>query len=421
MQACIRKEHKNDWERRTPLAPRDVAELIGKNYPIEVERSKIRIFEDTDYEQVGARLVDDCADARVILGIKEPPVDSIREGQVHLSFSHTIKGQSYNMGLLQRFLDQKATLIDYETMTESGGSRIIAFGRYAGIAGAVDSFYVAGQKFAQRNISTPLSKIKPAWNYKTISDLKEELGGLNAIEDEHTRAVIVGSGNVGKGCEDVCRWMGLRKISVNGLLSDDLPPGGWYVVLRTADVVEALDGSPFDFKDYKEHGSARYRSTFDRYIGRFNILLQAPYWEEKYPRQMPREMFIDKADQVPMVIGDISCDIGGSLACTLKESTIDEPAFTYLAEENIARDGISWDGATVMSIDHLPCELSQDASEHFSGILVRYLPEILDMDLSQPFEASGLSEMLQRATIVYRGELTPRYRYLEKFLKEASS
>ncbi len=80
------------------------------------------------------------------MGIKEPPVDSIQENQVHLAFSHTIKGQDYNMGLLQKFIDKNATLIDYEPIVDKTGKRTIAFGRFAGIAGAIDSFFYCGAK-----------------------------------------------------------------------------------------------------------------------------------------------------------------------------------------------------------------------------------------------------------------------------------
>ena len=155
---------------------------------------------------------------------------------------------------------------------------------------------------------------------------------------------------------------------------------------------------------------------FESYLGKFNILLQTPYWEEKYPRLLPRDVLAAHEEVLPYAIGDISCDIDGSLACTLKCSTIEEPAFTYDPKTGRIEDGISWKGPSIMSIDHLPCELSQDASEHFSKILAPYLPEIMSADLDRPLEETGLSPELMNATIVYKGELTPRYAYLKHYL-----
>ena len=412
----IRKEYKGKWEGRAPLSPDGVRQLVNQGVAINVECSDTRIFPDEEYRQAGACMVDSCEDGEVVLGIKEPPLDVVRPGQIHLAFSHTIKGQSYNMDLLQTFLDQKATLIDYETIKDVNGKRLIAFGRYAGIAGAIDTFHVAGIKQRQMGKTTVLNKIGMTHTYKTIDALRHALQEIFPGPDDNLRILIVGAGNVGKGCEEVCHWLGLSPIEPDVILAGP-PDGSWYCVLKTSDIVARKDGSPFNRADYGQFGAERYESTFHRYLGKFDILLQTPYWEEMYPRQLPRDLMASHRDLLPIVIGDISCDINGSLACTFKESSIEEPAFTYFPGEHRIEDGIMEGGPAVMSIGHLPCELSVDATLHFSEILVRYLPQIIAMDLKKPIEESGLSRELREATIVYRGQLTEPYRYLQEFLK----
>lgn len=418
LKAYIRKEFKSSWEGRAPLTPEGVRALVSQGIPIWVESAENRIFDDAVYQEAGANLVDHTGqDAEIVLGIKEPHIDSILPGQVHLAFSHTIKGQNYNMPLLQKFLDQGATLIDYETIKDSNGVRLIAFGRYAGIAGAVDTFAVAGKKLARKNRDSVLRNIQMTHVYGSIAKLRQALEVLEPCEeDEPIRVLIVGSGNVGRGCEEVCQWLGLSKVEPQALLADQPPAGSWYCMAKTTDIVRSKDGSPFDRKDYRKYGVEKYESTFESFLGKFDILLQTPYWEEKYPRQLTQEQMITNFDRLPYAIGDISCDINGSLACTLQESSIDNPAFTYLPSENRVVDGAFWDGPSIMAIGHLPCELSVDASGHFSRILLKFMPEIVEMDLNQPLEACGLSPELQRATIVYKGELTPAYAYLKKFL-----
>lgn len=417
LRVVIRHEHKSSWEGRAPLTPQDVATVTGKGNHLYVERSDHRVFSDEEYKAVGAELVDSHAGFDVVLGIKEPAIDSIEKGSVHVAFSHTIKGQDYNMPLLQRFLDQGATLIDYELMTDEKGVRTVAFGRYAGIAGAVDTLMIAGRKFANTGHKSRLESVKQTYHYETIDAMHTALQELGPISDEdEVRVVVVGDGKVGRGAVEVLEWLGLKEISRGELLADPAPEGSWYCVLKTEDVVKAKDGSPFDREHYRAEGKDAYDSDFEKYLGRFNILLQTPYWDDDYPRQLPRELMIRRADDLPEVIGDISCDIEGSLECTVKASLIDEPAFTYDPETHEIVDGIHHHGPSVMSIDHLPCELARDASAHFSENLSRHMDELMTMDLSKDLDSCGLDRELKDATIVYKGELTPRFQYLKDYL-----
>ncbi len=416
LKAYIRKETKNRWEARAPLTPKGVRTLVSRNIPIWVEHSDIRAFKDETYEEAGAHLAPDCAEADVVLGIKEPAVDSIRPGQVHVAFSHTIKGQAYNMTLLRTFLERGATLIDYELMRNEQGERVIAFGRYAGLAGAIDTFHFAGKKLAIKNRKSVLGRVKKTYRYGSLARIKKALKGISFEPEDQLRVLIVGTGRVSRGSGDACRWLGLNRIEPGDLLGDRVPEGNWYCILGTPDIVRARDGAPYERADYRARGIAGYESTFLNYLGKFDILLQTPYWEEKYPRQLTREQMRAHKQALPYMIGDISCDIEGSLACSLKETTIDEPTFTYDPETHQARDGISWDGPSVMSISHLPCEIPVDASKNFSKHLVKYLPDIITMDLDKPYENCGLPPLLHNAVIVYKGELTPAYRYLERHL-----
>lgn len=416
LKTILRKEHKNRWERRVALTPAAVKQLLAQQLPVFVESSDIRVFSDEEYAEVGARFLASPDEAQFVVGIKEPPVDSIRDAQVHLAFAHVIKGQSYNMPLLQAFIDRKATLLDYEPITDELGVRTIAFGHYAGIAGAADSFWLLGQKLAQKGLSSPLQGLKQTKDYPTQAALTEAMRALDLQTGEPVQVVVVGTGKVGGGAIEVCQWLGLPKVEVEDVMAGKAPAGSWYTVASSRHLHEHLDGQPFCQEEYLQEGKARYRSSFDRLLGRFNLLLQTPFWTDKYPKHLDRARMLAHKTALPLVIGDISCDIHGSLECTHKASTIDVPAFTYDVDSDTIADGIAWNGPTVMSIDNLPCELPLDASCHFSARLTDYLPAIMAMDLSQPFDHCGLPPALKRATIVYNGELTPNYQYLKQFL-----
>jgi alpha-aminoadipic semialdehyde synthase len=419
LKAVIRKEYKNEWEKRTALVPKDTAELVKQGLPVRVEPSDIRVFSDEAYSQLDIPLGDGPAESEFVIGIKEPPVNSILPGQVHLAFSHTIKGQDYNMGLLQKFIDEKATLIDYEVITGDNGKRTIAFGRFAGIAGAIDSFFVAGKKYTKKGQVSCLSDIKQTWQYDSIHDIKAEFKKIDVNQGEPVQVLIVGTGNVGKGSEEVCQWLGLPKIDIQELLDGDTPPqGSWYAVASSRHINTAIDGSDFDMQDFIYRGIEGYTSCFDKLLGKFQILLQTPYWTKKYPKHLDKQRMLAHKDKLPLVIGDISCDIDGSLECTSRISDIDNPAYTYDVEKDTEQDGIHADGISVMAIDNLPCELSMDASEYFSAILKDYSPNLLSMDLNKPFDDCGLVSDLEKAVIVYKGELTPNFKYLQPFLDQ---
>lgn len=416
LKTILRKEHKNQWEKRTPLTPESVAKLHKSGLKVDVETSDIRIFNDQEYQNSAASLVDTPNNHQLVIGIKEPPVSSIQHEQVHLCFSHTIKGQDYNMPLLQRFIDQQATLLDYELITDAEGKRTIAFGKQAGIAGAIDTFWIAGQKLKMADTESPLATIQQTYNYKTIATVKQALSEIDIQSGKPIRVLVVGTGNVGKGAEEVCQWLGLPKLDADRFLANELPEGSWYTVLASRHIFERLEGGEFDAKEYTEKGKTAYKSKMTSLLGRFDILLQTSYWTDFYPRHLVQQQIIDNESSMPWVIGDISCDIDGTFVCTKKASTIDNPAFTYDAHTDQITDGISWEGVTVMSIDNLPCELSQDASEQFSSKLVDYTPHLMKMDLEQSFADLALIDELKKAVIVYKGQLTPDFQYLKEFL-----
>ncbi|WP_144395230.1 alanine dehydrogenase [Pleionea sediminis] len=416
LKTIVRKEHKNQWERRTPLTPEAIFQLKSKGFEIDVESSDIRIFDDSAYQTAGASLVNAPDDYELVVGIKEPPVNSIRPNQVHVAFSHTIKGQDYNMPLLQKFLDEGASLFDYETIVNERGARTIAFGRFAGIAGAIDTFSIAGEKLALINKSSDIQKITQTHNYEGIEEIKSSFGQLDLQKGEPIRVLIVGTGNVGKGAEEVCRWLKLPKVDIQSIMLGHIPEGSWYTVASSRHINARKDGKDFEFDDFVANGTEEYVSTFDQLLGKFNLLIQTPYWTEKYPKHLERQRMLDNRTKLPWVIGDISCDINGSLECTKIASTIDEPAFTYNPEKDDYKNGVSWDGPTVMSIDNLPCELSLDASNHFSAILKNYMPHLMQLDLNLEFDDLELHPELYRSLIVYKGKLTPNYKYLKKYL-----
>ena len=111
----IRREDKNQWERRVPLIPKHVKEL-KQNFGIEtiIQPSSLRVYSDESYKKIGANVQEDLSKSQTIFAIKEIPIDFFEPEKTYIFFSHTIKGQKYNMPMLRKMMDLKCNLIDYE-------------------------------------------------------------------------------------------------------------------------------------------------------------------------------------------------------------------------------------------------------------------------------------------------------------------
>jgi alpha-aminoadipic semialdehyde synthase len=185
--------------------------------------------------------------------------------------------------------------------------------------------------------------------------------------------------------------------------------------------VEPLEsGGAFDLDDYYRRGAGGYRSVFDRYVNDLTILVNCVYWDDRYPRLLTlaqcRNLWAPGRKPKLKVIGDISCDVNGSVECTVKPTEPGNPVYVYEPATGRAKDGFEGDGPVVMAVEILPSEIPRESSTDFSRVLKQFLPHLAGADLSRGFAELDLPPALKRAVIVYRGELTPEYGYLKSFI-----
>lgn len=430
----LRREDKNQWERRVPLTPAHVAALTQqRQVNFLVQPSPIRAFRDEAYAEAGATVQEDLTPAQVVLAIKEIPLELLQPGKTYLFFSHTIKGQTHNMPLLRQLLNLGCQLIDYERVVDEQKRRLIFFGQHAGLAGMIDSLRALGQRLAWEGIANPLTSICPTYEYADLPAAQSDLRaiGQHIIEEglpvELTPLVIglAGYGNVSQGAQAILDLLPTRQISPAELLSlskgDDLDRNVIYkVVFREEDTVEPMaEGQPFSLAEFFQHPE-RYRSKFEQYLPHLSVLVNCIYWDARYPRLLTkaaaRQLY--GGDSLPKlrVIGDLSCDIEGAIEPTLKATSPDAPTFVWHPPTDTASDGVAGVGPVIMAVDNLPCELPVESSTAFGEALLPFIPALAICDFSADFENCPLPPELKRATLVYHGELTPDYRYLEKFL-----
>jgi saccharopine dehydrogenase (NAD+, L-lysine-forming) len=429
----IRREDKNRWEQRVPLVPHHIQELRMK-YGIEtvIQPSDIRIFSENEYKQAGAHIQESLTPSSVVFAVKEIPIDFFEPGKTYVFFSHTIKGQHQNMPMLKKMMEKGCTLIDYERIIDEKGGRMVFFGRYAGLAGMVDTLWTFGQRLHAERIDTPFNEIKQTVHYKDLHDIKAHVASVGkrimteGLPSSLTPLVIgfSGYGHVSLGAQEILDILPVKQIQSEEIETVFAHPSHkviYKVVFKEEHMVEpALPGKRFDLQDYYEHPE-RYRPIFERFIPRLTILMNCIFWNAQYPRLITksylRNAFRSGERLRLRVIGDISADVHGAIECTEKTTSPDNPVFVYNPITDTITDGYQGEGVVVMAVDNLPCELPKESSESFSETLVRFVPEIMKADFSiDDFNSIQLPMEIKNAVVLYQGKLTPSYRYINKFL-----
>ncbi len=425
----IRREDKNIWERRVPLSPEHLKRLKDEHdIHACLQPFPARAFSDDEYRQVGSRIDDDLSSCDVILAVKEIPPSLLLSDKIYLFFSHTIKGQPYNMPMLQQLIDSKSTLIDYECIADENGKRQVFFGRFAGLAGMLDALYALGQRYHTLGIKTPFLDLKPAYQYKDLADAKQHVDRVGSAIRRHglSKAItpltvgFAGYGHVSRGAQEIFNLLPHQTLAPDQLSRVNDDQKCFKVVFKEQDMVEPAEPDfKFQLRDYYVHPQ-KYRSIFERYLPHLSMLVNGIYWDSRYPRLVTKAALhrLLSAHPAPhlQVIADISCDINGSIECTEKVTEPDQPTFVYDPLHDSFVDGIAGNGVAVLAVDNLPAELPRDASFYFGEALWPLLPDVINTDWKVPFDTLDLPVSIKKAVIVYHGDLTPAFEYLNQYL-----
>ncbi|MEQ8551680.1 MAG: NAD(P)-dependent oxidoreductase [Cyclobacteriaceae bacterium] len=397
MKIGIIREGKVPVDKRVPFTPTQAAE-IQKRFPdiqVVAQSSVIRCFTDDEYRAEGIEVRENIDDCDVLMGVKEVPIKDLIADKTYFFFSHTIKKQAYNRELLQNILAKNIRLIDYETLTDTNGIRVVAFGRWAGIVGAYNGLWTYGQRYQ-------LFETRRAHDCFDLEDLKTE---FPKIKLPNIKIVITGGGRVAKGAMEVLDGVKIRKVNPQEFLQKDFDEPV-YTQLEPWDYHVHKEGKIFELKDFFQHPDA-FDGTFLPFTSQADLLIASAYWDPRSPVLFSREDML-KDDFRLKVIADITCDIEGSIPSTKRASTIDDPIYDYDPVTGEEEKALSSDtNVTMMAVDNLPCELPRDASNSFGRDLIEnVLPSLLD----------DREEIIHRATITNGGKLTEKYNYLTDFV-----
>lgn len=397
MKIALIKEGKTPPDERIALSPKQCKELMDKfpNIELVVQKSDIRRFKDNEFSNLGIQLVDSVEDCDVLLGVKEVPINELIPNKTYFYFSHTTKKQPYNRKLLKAMLDNNITMIDYEGLTDIGGTRLIGFGRYAGIVGCYNTFYAYGKR-------TGVYDLKRAYLCEDRVEMEGELSKIKL--PNNYKIVITGGGRVGKGAMEILEKLAIKKVTAKELLNNSYNEPV-YAQLLCDSYNKRNDDEPFTRQEFYNDPSD-YHSDFMKFATLTDMYIACHYWNSKSPFIFTREDAKSNDFKI-RVIGDISCDIDGPVASTLRPSTIAEPIYGYNTQDECEALYDADDSITVMAVDNLPCELPKDASADFGREFIdKVLPHLIDDN----------EDVIKRATICKNGDLTKRYEYLRGYV-----
>jgi len=400
MKIGIIREGKVPPDFRVPLTPKQckAIEILYPGVEILIQKSNIRIFKDEAYAEMGLKLVDDLRACDLIFGVKEVPVDMLIPNKTYIFFSHTIKKQVHNQQLLHSILEKKIRLIDYENIRDKSNKRLIGFGRYAGIVGCYNTFYTWGLK-------TGAFQLKPAHLCKDRQEVEEEL--KKVILQENFKVVLTGFGRVGNGAREIMSLLPIKEISPEEYLTETYNEPV-FTHLDTEDYYKRKDGKEFVKQEFYTQPEL-YISNFEPYAFNSDMYMPCHFWSSKSPIILGRETLISPHNRI-QVIGDISCDVNGPIASTLRASKIGDPIYGFDPFQNSETDFSQEGSIAVMAIDNLPCELPKDASEDFGNDLIKnFIPRLLGED------PDGIVEKATQTS--FAGELMPNYKYLEDYAR----
>jgi alanine dehydrogenase len=397
MKFGILKERKNPPDRRVVFSPDELAKVkqLYHGATVKVESSDVRVFTDSQYRNMGIEVTNDVSDCDVLFGVKEVPVENLIPNKAYFFFSHTIKKQPYNRKLLQAILEKNIDLYDHETIVDSHNRRLIGFGRYAGIVGAYNAFRAFGIKFE-------LFKMPKA---ETLSGKEALIMHLKRLVLPPIKIVVTGTGKVGNGVKEILDAMKIKEVSVENYLTKNYTQPV-YTQIDVLDYNKRKDGQVLDFTDFHQNPT-EYISDFERFTKVSDIYIAGHFYGNDAPPILTREM-LQANDCNIKVVADVSCDVNGPIACTLRSSTIAEPLYGYLPSEDKEVDVFHPAAIVVMAVDNLPCELPKDASEGFGEMFSEYvLPAFFNGD------KDGI---LHRAKMTENGKLTERFSYLQDYV-----
>lgn len=398
----IIRETKIPTDNRTPLTPAQCKELLSTYSDLEilVQPSDLRVFSDEEYRQAGAVISEDMTTCDYLFGVKEVNIDALIPDKHYFFFAHIGKQQPYNKELCRAMIEKKVTLTDYEYLTDRAKKRLVSFSFWAGVMGVYNTLRLYGLRHRLFKLPAPDKKFTVA---DILNNGRPAINSMKLNPKTKVRILVTGQGRASHGGQFILKELGIRQLSVPAYLCTDTKEPV-FTVASTADLVRRKDGKFYDRADFKAHPES-YTSDFRKFAYATTIFIPCHFWAPEHPKYFTRDLFSTSNIDV---VGDVTCDIKGSVESTIRPSTHQSPFYGIDVNGGFEETPYSTIGTIgVMAVDTLPNAIPFEASKSFGEKLLDHVfPALLGEDKE---------EVIARATLISNGELTEPFRYLKDF------
>lgn len=438
----IMAEHTSIWDRRVPLTPKDVAFLMSKNSSLKfmIQPSKKRIFNNSDYEEIGAEISEDLSKCSLILGVRAAPLNTYLPKKTYMFFGHFCKAQPNNLPILDTILEKNIRFIDYEKITNNENKRLVYFGRIAGVAATIDFLAGLGNLFLKKGISSPLLTVSYGYKYFSLQDAKTNIMKIskilqyNGMPKELSPLVfaITGRGKTSEGVAEILKLLPIKEITPEELPdlftkkdNQELSQFIYLCYIEQHHMVVKIENEHHDKHDYIHFNKhdyykhpMKYKPIFhEKYLPYISVIFNCLYWDQRFPRliedEQMKNLCLEGKNRL-LGVCDIACDMEGSIEFLKKYTDEDNHFYTYDAVKGEILDDVHNipNGIIYQAIDAISRELSFDASTEFSRSLLPFIENIALSDINKPLEEQGLLPEISGALVTWNGGITPNYKYI---------
>ena len=401
MKIGLIRETKIPEDNRVALTPKHLAEP-QRSFPQDdfvVQASETRAYSDEAYRNAGVQVAENVDDCDILFGIKEADIRTLIPNKHYFFFGHIAKMQAYNRPLLQALIAKRITFSDYEYLVDDDNQRVCAFGWWAGVVGTY--YTLRGYGLRHHLYELP----KPDKHF-TLEKLTQ---ALKSVELPHIKLLVTGNGRVSHGAQYLLEALDATRLTEEQFLADGHVNRLSFCAVDADRLVARNDDGAFSWEHFTQNPTA-YHSDFMRWARQADVLVCAHFWAPEAPVYLSQENLADPTLRIRF-IGDITCDIQGSIQSTLRASTHAEPYYDYNPATGQEEPAFSNDSnISVMAVDTCPNALALDTSAYFGDMLMQHV--------LTPLLKREHSNIIQRATILENGALTPHFAYLQSFAEE---
>lgn len=431
------REQKDLWERRVPLIPAAVRQLVGEHgYEVVVQGSPLRVHSNGEYAAAGALVDDGIAGCDLVVSMNEPAAELLRPGGMYLCFGRSVSGRPFGDTFLRRLKELGCTLFDGNRITDERGRSVIYNEKYIGLAGMIDTLWALGQRLKHEGYDTPFAAIRQAYQYENLASARRAIIEIGEeLRDRRLPTVLrplvfgfTGNDGASKGAQEIFDLLPHREITPSELLAGGACGGGneiLKVVFSEEQTIRLKDEeNPVSLAEFYRHPK-HFESDFGRYLPHLSVLMNSLNRVADAPRLVAKanidELWKGGVCARLRVIGDLSETREGAVEIASVATLPDAPVYVYEPETDDIAYGVDGHGPVIVSLADPARELPKEVSAGISDALMPLLRNLTNGETEAPIEKSGLPMSLRRAAILWRGRLTPACEYLRNFLKRAPS